>query len=201
MSRKIARALLFIIVGCLPVGARAEAGGTSSVCWPEGTQEWGLNVGLAHGHIYDHVNSAVDSFHATVRWAYYLRGVPGERVQNSLEIEAVPLFAIYQSPNAYAEGLTLLLRRSWLRGRWIASGAVGAGLLRSGNEIPQGGNVLNFTPQAGLKLQYLWRKRTAFGVEYRFHHLSNAHRSDFNPGINSHLFLGGISWFLEKSRN
>ena len=50
------------------------------------------------------------------------------------------------------------------------------------------GTVLQFSSHAGLNFDF--GKHVRLG--YRFQHMSNAHLSDYNPGLNLHLF--GISY-------
>jgi hypothetical protein len=55
---------------------------------------------------------------------------------------------------------------------------------------------LNFILQSGVGLHYFISQRTALTGEWRFHHISNASIHDKNAGINSSLFMLGVTFFL-----
>lgn len=54
----------------------------------------------------------------------------------------------------------------------------------------------NFTEQIGLTLSLATGPSSAFNVEYRFCHFSNAGLKKPNPGINTSTFSIGYAWFL-----
>ncbi len=73
---------------------------------------------------------------------------------------------------------------------------VGGGTLFTTYEVPPGTSNVNFTPQAGFGLQFFHRPKSAFTLEGRYEHISNAGQTKPNPGINASLqFRVGYSWF------
>ena len=52
----------------------------------------------------------------------------------------------------------------------------------------------NFISQAAFGMHYFFLKNTAFTVEGRYRHLSNAGIKEPNRGINSYFILGGIAY-------
>ena len=61
--------------------------------------------------------------------------------------------------------------------------------------LPTMGTKLCFSYQGGTGLQYLIDKNTALGIEYRYHHISNAGTANPNEPINSNKLLMGISFY------
>jgi hypothetical protein len=57
------------------------------------------------------------------------------------------------------------------------------------------GKQFNFTAEAGVGLQILASSHRAVSLGYKLHHISNAGRSNVNPGFGSNLFYLGYSWF------
>ncbi|MBI2467313.1 MAG: acyloxyacyl hydrolase [Candidatus Rokubacteria bacterium] len=53
-----------------------------------------------------------------------------------------------------------------------------------------------FTLQAGIGLLFFVSERTAITAGYRFHHLSNGNVCSGNPGLDSSLFVLGVSRFF-----
>jgi hypothetical protein len=56
----------------------------------------------------------------------------------------------------------------------------------------------NFFLQGGAGVHWLLSRRTALTSGWRYHHISNAGTRRPNIGINSHLFLFGVSVFLDQ---
>ena len=54
----------------------------------------------------------------------------------------------------------------------------------------------NFTAQlaAGVQL-FTSRRHTAIDLGYKYHHISNANLGNQNPGLDSHMFFVGVSFF------
>lgn len=54
----------------------------------------------------------------------------------------------------------------------------------------------NFNAQLGAGLQlFSSSHRTALNLGYKYHHISNANMDDRNPGLDSHMFFVGVSFF------
>jgi hypothetical protein len=60
--------------------------------------------------------------------------------------------------------------------------------------MPEGTTRFSFTAQSGVGLRLHVAPRRALLLGYRFHHLSNGDRAETNPGVNSNLVYGGISF-------
>ncbi|HKY08278.1 MAG TPA: acyloxyacyl hydrolase [Candidatus Binatia bacterium] len=53
----------------------------------------------------------------------------------------------------------------------------------------------NFATEVGLGVQYFVTPKNAITLGYKLHHISNAGTADRNPGVDSHLFYAGYSFF------
>ncbi|HYC99808.1 MAG TPA: acyloxyacyl hydrolase [Phycisphaerales bacterium] len=92
------------------------------------------------------------------------------------------------------------LRRSWEGGEgsdWTLFADLGIGLIFSGDDVPDGGTSVNFSPRAGLGFTARLgdtSSRLVGGV--RWHHMSNARSSgdEDNPDFNAPMFYIGVQW-------
>lgn len=71
----------------------------------------------------------------------------------------------------------------------------GGGILFNDLGLPTQGTRLNYSYQGGTGLQYFVKEQVAVGIEYRYHHVSNAGTAEPNEPLNSSKFLFGISFF------
>ena len=70
------------------------------------------------------------------------------------------------------------------------------GFLYFGERVPDPrGAQFNFTGDFGGGVQWKTGARRAWTAGYRYHHVSNGYRADFNPGFDSNLFYIGFSIF------
>jgi hypothetical protein len=61
--------------------------------------------------------------------------------------------------------------------------------------VPELTGHKQFMPQGGLGVQYFYRPRRAFYIEYRYFHISNAGIQQPNPGLNGSMLTLGLRWF------
>lgn len=179
-------------------GAVAQEAFPGSPDWPGGTSELALLGGWATGKVYDSGRTPIDLAQILVRYGYHFPAVGSSwrRGNFAVVVEGMPYFTIDQQPRATGGGLNLMLRYALSRERVRPLILFGAGLLGTNEKVPPGETRLNFTPQGGVGVQASIRPRFFIDLEYRFHHISNNGRTESNPGINSHLLLVGLSWFL-----
>jgi hypothetical protein len=93
-------------------------------------------------------------------------------------------------------GLKLQFRRTHA---WQPFGASSGGFVASTNPVPvdiPGGTQFNFTFdfQAGMQIFNSNRTR-AWTVGYKYAHISNAYRHNFNPGLDANEIFFGYSFF------
>lgn len=164
--------------------------------WKLGTFEIGVLAGYASGTVTNLERDSTSFGQVLARFALYFGSTGSGALRGNFSIVAEGVgMSIDQEPRATGGGLNLLLRYTWDAGRWRPMFFFGAGVLYTNEQVPPGETKRNFTPQAGIGLQYLITDEFALGGEYRFHHISNKGKTETNPGINSHLVLFGISWF------
>jgi hypothetical protein len=107
-------------------------------------------------------------------------------------------FHIFQPKDGFAAGLTPLFRYNFLSsGRLIPFLEGGAGIVGLNANLARQADGVNFTPQGGAGLHYFISDRIALTGEVRYFHLSNAGIHERNNGINSTLFLLGVTMFLK----
>ena len=103
----------------------------------------------------------------------------------------------FEPKSGIAGGLTPMIRYNFLAGsRFIPFLQAGAGVLALDADLKGQSDGLSFAPQGGLGFHYFVSQRTALTGEWRFHHISNASIHDRNAGINSSLFLIGVTFFF-----
>ena len=165
--------------------------------WPSKTIELAALGGYATGNVFDADRTPTRFGQLLGRFAFHFSatGSGWRRGNFAVVVEGV-VIGIDQDPRATGGGLNVLARYTWAADRWRPMFLAGAGLVVTDEDVPPGETTLNFTPQGGVRLQYLIRENVALGGEYRFHHLSNNGQTATNPGINSHLVLFGVSWYL-----
>ena len=88
------------------------------------------------------------------------------------------------------------LPQSWIQPFIDAS----VGFLYFQRDIPvPDSSRFNFTPEAGLGVQFFLAPNYALTLGYKFHHISNAGISQNNPGMNSHVIYAGFSFLTPDS--
>jgi hypothetical protein len=102
------------------------------------------------------------------------------------------------SSTIYGAGLSPLgFKINFGQQTWIKP-FVGAsvGFLYFQEDIPvPDSSRFNFTPEIGFGLQFFLTPKRAATIGYKFHHMSNANTGRSNPGMDSHVFYGGFSFF------
>lgn len=71
----------------------------------------------------------------------------------------------------------------------------GGGILYVDLGLPTMGSRVNFSYQGGAGIHYFLREHTAIGLEYRYHHISNAGTAEPNEPLNSSKILLSFSLF------
>ncbi len=94
-------------------------------------------------------------------------------------------------------GLTPHLRNNFATGhRWIPFLDAGAGVTATGIGPPDLSNTFEFNLQGGAGLHCFLRDNLSLSFEARYLHLSCAHISQPNKGLNSLIGLVGLTWFF-----
>jgi len=97
----------------------------------------------------------------------------------------------------YLTGFTPLLRYNIATGtRWVPFLTCGAGLTLTDIGYPDLSGTFQFNSQGGAGTHYFFRENVAFTAEWRWLHVSNAGISEPNHGVNTQMFMAGITWFF-----
>lgn len=132
------------------------------------------------------------------RFGVFLTDVMGRvPYKGSVELIAEPIGMFQFEPKQlYAVGLSALVRYNfWTGSKIIPFLDAGAGVMGTNFGPPEQGSIFNFQLQAGAGLHIFVKRGLALTLQYRLHHISNAGTADPNRGINSNIFLAGLSIF------
>jgi lipid A 3-O-deacylase len=104
---------------------------------------------------------------------------------------------MFEPKSGRAGGIAPVLRYNFLTDtRFIPFFQLGAGVIALDADLRRQSDGLNFILQSGFGVHYFLSQSMALTGEWRFHHISNASIHDRNAGINSSLFMLGITFFL-----
>lgn len=113
-----------------------------------------------------------------------------------LQFQIEPFISPVSSPNSNIEiGTSFFFKMGLLpqSSKFQPYAKIGMGMVYMSQHTREQGTQFNFIDQAALGMHYFFRKNTAFTLEGRFRHLSNAGIGGPNSGINTYFVLTGIS--------
>jgi len=182
-----------------------RTGGGSSLRPEEGFQSGTWHLGLMGGYSIPH--KIFQGRAANVHFApllfqigYTVTDVRGPfPVRGSLEVIFEPTFMVTTSPSTtFGEGASLLLRYNFVTGtRWVPFFDFGMGILHWNLRLPTILETqLNFMLQTGPGLHYFATDHLAITGQVRLHHISNGGLESPNVGVNSTVYLLGVSYFF-----
>jgi hypothetical protein len=169
-----------------------------------GRQSLGISVGHGLALPIGGTNSPgmedIQFVYTTPRWGIGLTDPLGERswYRGSFELLLEGTFLyMFEPKSGIAGGIAPGLRYNFLTGtRFIPFFHAGVGFIALDADLPRQSDGLNFILQSGVGLHYFISQSTALTGEWRFHHISNASIHERNAGINSSLFMLGLTLFL-----
>jgi hypothetical protein len=143
----------------------------------------------------------IEFVYVTPRWGVGitdpLGGSSWYRGNFELLLEGTFLYML-EPKSGIAGGLAPGVRYNFLTNtRFIPFFFAGVGFIALDADLARQSDGLNFIVQSGVGLHYFISQRTALTGEWRFHHISNASIHDRNAGINSSLFMLGLTFFLK----
>lgn len=113
----------------------------------------------------------------------------------SVDIELNGAAFFQDGSNAVGGNFNLLFRWHFLaRDTWSIYLDGGAGLLGTASDVPDSGSSFNFTPQAGVGFSLDVGNDTRLMAGVRWHHISNANTYRENPGRDSIMIYGMLSF-------
>jgi hypothetical protein len=155
---------------------------------------------LSHDTVGEDEAEHVDGFQFLPHFGIFLsdeHGEPGIRGNFELVLEPTVVHLRTDSESGTAVGLAALARwvftTPWVVRPYVE---VGLGILGGNFDLRQTNCDVNFIIEAGPGLLWFVSERTAVTASYRFQHISNASTCSQNLGINSSLFILGVSYFF-----
>jgi hypothetical protein len=198
--------LVFSVVVCFTSlhGAESPASATTGYTLVKGTNEFGLWAGGSpdSSRIFGNTEDRKLVLFA-LRYGRVLAAWDWVSLEYTLDI--FPAAVVFEpdrvrrgSSTIYGAGLSPLgfkitfAQQSWIQPFVAAS----VGFLYFEDDIPvPDSSRFNFTPEIGLGVQFFLAPKRALTLGYKLHHMSNAHISRSNPGMDSHVFYVGFSFF------
>jgi Lipid A 3-O-deacylase (PagL) len=167
-----------------------------------GTTELNIAGGysVSHTTVDNQAGQVVHSFQALPHFGVFLTDEHGPSwLRGNFELLAEPTVVTFRAKpdSATAVGFAALGR--WVFGaRWVVRPyfELGLGVLNGQFDIRQTNCDVNFIIEGGPGFLWLVSERVAITAGYRVQHISNASRCDQNVGINSSLFMLGVSHFF-----
>jgi lipid A 3-O-deacylase len=138
----------------------------------------------------------VQTFDTIARFGYFLSGERGcgwLKGRHELLLE-LPLHLVVDPKVSPIVGGYIL--GSWKftsSKKWSPYLFAGGGILYVDLGLPTMGSRLDFSYQGGVGLQYFVCRDRAIGLEYRYHHISNAGTAEPNEPLNSSKILLSVS--------
>lgn len=170
-------------------------GGERSPLLPKGTSEIGMATG--YGWSFDTLEH-IDTIPVMIHWGYVFSEVQGSSLLRG-NWEALlegNFHYLFKGRHQYGIGIAGLVRYNFLSGsRWVPFAEAGIGMWHSNVDMGSFPNDYNFSPQAGVGIQYFLQKSMSIKAEYRVQHFSNASLKESNPGLNFQNFLFGVSYY------
>jgi lipid A 3-O-deacylase len=185
-------------------GEAADQAGAYESGFGFGRQSVGISVGhglaLPIGGTDSPEMEDIQFVYATPRWGIGITDPLGGRSwyrgNFELVLEGTFLY-MFEPKSGIAGGIAPGLRYNFLTNtRLIPFLHAGVGFIALNADLSRQSDGLNFILQSGLGLHYFISQSTALTGEWRFHHISNASIHDRNAGINSSLFMLGLTFFL-----
>lgn len=182
----------------------AEERGTYESAFGFGRQSLGISGGyglaLPVGGTDGPELEDIQFVYATPRWGIGISDPLGGRswYRGNFEflLEGTFLY-MFEPKSGIAGGIAPGLRYNFLTDtRFIPFFFAGVGFIALDADLDRQSDGLNFILQSGVGLHYFISQQTALTGEWRFHHISNARIHDKNAGINSSLFMLGVTFFL-----
>jgi hypothetical protein len=187
-----------------PLHGAEPAPATSAYALTKGTNEFGLWAGGSPdstriiGNIEDRKLLLLALRYGRVLAAW-------ESISLEYTLDIFPAAVVFEpdhvrrgSSTIYGAGLSPLgLKVNFGQQSWIKPFvAASVGFLYFEDDVPvPHSSRFNFTPELGLGVQFFLAPKRAVTLGYKLHHISNANTGRRNPGMDSHVFYAGFSFF------
>jgi len=142
----------------------------------------------------------VDGFQLLPHFGIFLSDEHGPPwIRGNFEFLVEPTLVTLRTESEQGTGVGVAALARWVFATsWVVRPYVelGLGVLGGRFDLQQTNCGVNFILEAGPGLLWFVSERTAITVGYRLQHISNASRCSQNVGINSSLFILGVSQFF-----
>ncbi|MFB3076262.1 MAG: acyloxyacyl hydrolase [Candidatus Methylomirabilales bacterium] len=187
-----------------PESSKQESAAAPARLFGSGKQEIAITVGYAFPLPVGNTTPEIDDLQYVFlapRWGIGITDPLGGGAfyRGNFELLVEGQFFFETEPTSgWGGGFALLFRYNFLpEGKFIPFVEAGAGILGLDFDVAGQDDGFNFSPQAGLGFHYFLSENTALTGEWRWLHISNGDTREPNFGIDSSLFLIGVSFFLE----
>ena len=198
----LARVLLALVLGSLMTTSCLYAENVSPTI-TVGTQELGLSAGYLVPHLLKGKKSKTEQGGIVFMpsWMMTLTDPIGDSwYRGQISFGAEMAYIQFQEPVlTHGVGFTPKIKYSFVsldRIRPYAEFAGGPFWTDLGGKIPEQSSQFNFILSAGFGVSYFLTDQVALNAGYRFQHISNAHTSRANVGLNSSLPFAGFSFYF-----
>jgi opacity protein-like surface antigen len=196
LNRSILAGAWLVLVLAAPASAEEPRLG-------RGIKEFALAGGFSSSHDVSGTATGITAMHLLPHYGWFVtdpgepRWLPGW-LRGSLELSAeLTYLKINRNESTNFVGPTAVARWVFATEGWLRPYVeAGVGALVGESGTVQTDCDLNFSLQAGTGVLLFWSERHAVTLGYRFHHLSNGNLCEGNRGLNSALFILGISTFF-----
>ena len=168
-----------------------------------GTQEVGLTTGYMIAHLLKGEKSKTKQSGLAFMpsWMMTMTDPIGDSwYQGQFSLGAELVYIQFQEPFlTHGVGFTPRIKYTFVapdRIRPYAEFAGGPFWTDLAGKIPEQSSQFNFVLTAGLGISYFLTNQAAVNLGYRFQHISNAHTSRPNVGLNSSLPFAGFSFYF-----
>jgi len=199
--RRVARTGRWLVGAAVALGALGlTAAASRAEPFQAGAKELALVAGysLSHNELVGNVDT-LNAYHVLPHVGYFLTDESGRGwLRGNLELVTEPtLLVIEGQETTTLAGVTVL-------SRWVFAGTgrvrpyfeAGGGVLAGSLRLRETRCHVTFALQGGIGALVFVSERTAITAGYRFHHLSNGNTCDGNPGLDSSMFVLGVSRFF-----
>lgn len=168
--------------------------------WRKNALRSGVSFGGAFGHKAMGSHESHDLLIGEVEMGWIATDTLAKEKWFGGHLEVVGELVVMQQihpENAYLVGINPLLRYNFVRGApFVPFVEGGVGFNLTDIDEPDLGGVWQFSPQAGMGLEWFIKDNVAMTLKYRFLHISNASIEEPNRGVNSSAILAGVSVYF-----
>lgn len=198
----LVRVLIALVLGSLMTTSCLYAENVSPAI-SVGTQELGLSAGYLIPHLLKGKKSKTEQSGLVFMpsWMMTLTDPVGDSwYRGQISFGAEMAYIQFQEPVlTHGVGFTPKIKYTFValdRIRPYAEFAGGPFWTDLGGKIPEQSSQFNFILSGGFGVSYFLNNQVALNAGYRFQHISNAHTSRANVGLNSSLPFIGFSFYF-----